>query len=185
MMIVMAMILGTVMAVFLIWKVLNLEGKQYTGEFDKKRQFLSRQQMLFLTALQESLHSSSLVFSKVPVGEILLPRPIQNSLSQGDLTPFLQFTADFIICNKTDGEILAVIDLATDISEQTAADQDQNKTLSEAFTSAQVPYSRVGVQAYYSPEDMQELLDHLFKNAPVAQEQCEENVTLEAAAENE
>jgi hypothetical protein len=118
----------------------------------------------FYGVLQQALASDFQIFAKVRLADIV--RPVRNVGRSGWQSAFNRITGkhvDFVLCDSTRLNIIAVIEL-DDRTHERLKSGVRDSLVDAALTEAGIPILRVSARQSYSPAQIREQVDGLFRS---------------------
>ena len=134
---------------------------------------LSPAERSFFGVLQQALGSDFQIFAKVRLADIV--RPVPNPSRSGWRSAFNRITGkhvDFVICDSSCLSVMAVIEL-DDRTHERLERGVRDGVVDSALADASIPVLRVSARQSYSPAQIREQVQSLFRSERTLQRSAE------------
>lgn len=149
--------------------LVRLIGRQQTAQsvasaYEAVPALLTPAERSFFGVLQQAVASDYQIFAKVRLADIV--RPVRSPSRSGWQSAFNRITGkhvDFVLCDSARLDVVAVIEL-DDRTHERFERGVRDGLVDSALTDARIPVLRVSVRQSYSPAQIREQVQRLFRS---------------------
>jgi hypothetical protein len=161
-----AVVLFMLLAVAASLRLLSRQqtGRSIAGVYEAVPALLTPAERSFFGVLQQAVGSDYQIFAKVRLADIV--RPVRNPSRSGWQSAFNRITGkhvDFVLCDSSGLGVVAVIEL-DDRTHERFERGVRDGLVYSALTDARIPILRVSARQSYSPAQIREQVQSLFRS---------------------